>query len=54
MCEFSFFLFPLTAGCVAVAMESGVRFYNVEPLAERGRIGQAVHVHVCVCTLCYS
>ncbi len=29
-----------TTGCFICAMESGVQVYNVEPLAEKGRIGK--------------
>ena len=28
------------AGCFACALESGVQIYNVDPLAEKGRIGK--------------
>lgn len=32
--------FLVTTGCFTVAMDSGVRIFNVEPLAEHGRIGK--------------
>lgn len=34
------------AGCFVCAMESGVQVYNVEPLAEKGRIGECDPFHV--------
>ena len=30
---------PSFVGCFICSMESGVQIYNVEPLAEKGRIG---------------
>ena len=35
----------ITIGCFVCAMESGVHIYNVEPLAEKGRIGELSRIN---------
>lgn len=32
-------------GCFCCAMETGVRIYNVEPLMEKGHLGESVSCH---------
>lgn len=39
-----FFLLSLI-GCFCCAMETGVRIYNVEPLMEKGHLGESVSCH---------